>query len=83
MQQNLTFGKIRSKSIVSKDISCFFLRDDEMDGVWEVPIIQNPLCEKGPGCGKWSPPIIPNPAYKGPWSAPLIDNPKYRVGQFF
>lgn len=52
-----------------------------MDGMWEAPIVENPLCKKALGCGKWSPPMIRNPAYKGPWSAPLIDNPKYRVSQ--
>jgi calnexin len=50
-----------------------------MDGVWEAPSVDNPLCTKVPGCGKWTPPVILNPAYKGPWSAPLIDNPNYRV----
>ncbi len=52
-----------------------------MDGVWEVPTVDNPLCKNALGCGKWPPPIIPNPAYKGPWSPPLIDNPNYRVYQ--
>ena len=38
----------------------------------------NPDCEEF-GCGEWTPPLIPNPAYKGKWTAPLIDNPNYMV----
>ncbi|GBM88376.1 Calnexin [Araneus ventricosus] len=52
--------------------------DDEMDGEWEAPLINNPKCEKI-GCGKWKPPMIDNPKYKGKWRAPLIDNPNYKV----
>jgi hypothetical protein len=66
--------KFKSKSILS--------RDDEIDGVWEAPSIDNPLCKDAPGCGEWTAPLIPNPAYKGPWRAPLIDNPNYRVCEF-
>jgi calnexin len=60
---------------------CVSYRDDEIDGTWEAPSIDNPLCQTAPGCGKWTPSMIPNPAYKGSWSAPLIDNPNYRVYQ--
>lgn len=49
-----------------------------MDGEWEPAKVENPLCKTAPGCGPWSPPIIPNPDYKGPWRAPLIDNPNYK-----
>jgi hypothetical protein len=28
-----------------------------MDGVWEAPLIKNPLCENV-GCGKWEQPMI-------------------------
>jgi calnexin len=52
-----------------------------MDGIWEAPTIDNPLCKTVPGCGKWTPPMVSNPAYKVPWSAPLIDNPNYQVCQ--
>ncbi|XP_065574575.1 calnexin-like isoform X3 [Artemia franciscana] len=52
--------------------------DEEMDGTWEAPLIENPACESAPGCGKWTPPMMPNPEFKGKWRAPLIDNPNYR-----
>jgi len=51
--------------------------DDEEDGEWEAPQIQNPLCAKN-GCGKWIPPNVKNPAYKGKWRAPRINNPAYQ-----
>lgn len=38
----------------------------------------NPACEEV-GCGKWEPPMIQNPNYKGKWKPPLIDNPDYMV----
>merc|ERR1712196_400137 len=46
--------------------------DEEDDGEWEVPMIENPEY-KGP----WSPKRIKNPAYKGVWKPKQIDNPKY------
>merc|ERR1712196_261964 len=46
--------------------------DDESDGAWEAPQIDNPEF-KGP----WKATRIKNPAYKGIWEAKLIDNPKY------
>lgn len=52
--------------------------DTEMDGEWEAPLIENPLCADAPGCGPWEPPLVNNPAYKGKWRAPLIDNPNYK-----
>lgn len=52
--------------------------DSEMDGEWEAPVIENPLCAVAVGCGKWEPPLLANPSYKGRWRAPLIDNPNYR-----
>ncbi|CAG2163065.1 unnamed protein product, partial [Oppiella nova] len=36
--------------------------DDEMDGEWEPPQINNPAFK-----GEWKPKQIDNPAYKGPW----------------
>jgi calreticulin len=46
--------------------------DDEMDGEWEAPQIDNPAFK-----GEWKPKQIENPAYKGPWVHPEIDNPEY------
>merc|ERR1712054_158194 len=46
--------------------------DDELDGEWEAPLIDNPDYQ-----GEWKPKMIPNPDYKGPWEHPLIDNPDY------
>lgn len=46
--------------------------DDEMDGEWEPPQINNPAFK-----GEWKPKQIDNPAYKGPWVHPEIDNPAY------
>ncbi|XP_053599766.1 calnexin isoform X2 [Plodia interpunctella] len=50
--------------------------DEDMDGEWEAPLVDNPAC--GVGCGRWAPPTVPNPNYKGVWRAPLIANPNYR-----
>jgi len=47
--------------------------DDEMDGEWEPPMIDNPEYK-----GEWKPKQIPNPAYKGKWVHPEIDNPEYQ-----
>ncbi|CAI9780227.1 unnamed protein product [Fraxinus pennsylvanica] len=52
--------------------------DDEEDGEWEAPKIDNPKCEKAPGCGEWKRPMKRNPAYKGKWHAPLVENPNYK-----
>merc|ERR1711959_882703 len=46
--------------------------DDESDGAWEAPQIDNPAFK-----GAWKAKRIKNPAYKGVWEAKLIDNPKY------
>merc|ERR1711973_1086405 len=46
--------------------------DDEMDGEWEAPMIDNPEYK-----GEWKPRQIDNPAYKGEWVHPEIDNPEY------
>ncbi|XP_076319560.1 calnexin-like isoform X1 [Tachypleus tridentatus] len=50
--------------------------DDEMDGDWEAPLISNSKCTVG--CGKWKPPMIDNPNYKGKWKPPMINNPNYK-----
>lgn len=52
--------------------------DIETDGEWEAAKIENPVCKDAPGCGKWSAPMITNPAYKGKWLAPLIENVNYQ-----
>ncbi|XP_016972260.1 calnexin isoform X2 [Drosophila rhopaloa] len=52
--------------------------DSEIDGEWEAPLVDNPVCEKAAGCGKWKAPLIPNPNYKGKWRAPMIENPNYQ-----
>merc|ERR1719411_959946 len=46
--------------------------DDEMDGEWEPPMVDNPEYK-----GEWKPRQIDNPDYKGPWVHPEIDNPEY------
>merc|ERR1719272_2250309 len=46
--------------------------DEEMDGEWEAPTIDNPDFK-----GDWSAKQIENPAYKGEWVHPLIANPEY------
>jgi len=47
--------------------------DDEMDGEWEPPMIDNPDYK-----GEWKAKQIPNPQYKGKWVHPEIDNPEYK-----
>jgi len=46
--------------------------DDELDGTWTAPTIDNPEYK-----GEWSARQIDNPDYKGPWVHPQIDNPEY------
>lgn len=46
--------------------------DDEEDGEWEAPLIDNPEY-KGP----WKAKMIANPEYKGEWVHPVIPNPAY------
>merc|ERR1712072_468900 len=46
--------------------------DDEEDGEWEAPMIDNPEFK-----GEWSVKRISNPAYKGFWEAKKIANPKF------
>lgn len=50
--------------------------DEDEDGDWEAPTIDNPACKVG--CGKWTPPKISNPKYKGKWSPEMIENPDYK-----
>lgn len=46
--------------------------DDEEDGEYEPPMIDNPEY-KGP----WRAAMIDNPDYKGPWVHPMIPNPDF------
>merc|ERR1719199_371474 len=46
--------------------------DDEEDGEWEAPMIDNPAFK-----GEWTESRISNPEYKGMWEAKKIDNPEY------
>merc|ERR1711975_185700 len=46
--------------------------DDEEDGEWEAPMIDNPAFK-----GEWSVKRISNPAYKGIWAPKKIANPDY------
>ena len=46
--------------------------DDEEDGEWEPPVIDNPDY-KGP----WKARMIDNPAYKGEWEHPMVPNPAF------
>jgi len=47
--------------------------DDELDGEWESPMIDNPEYK-----GEWRAKMIENPAYKGEWVHPLVDNPDFK-----
>lgn len=46
--------------------------DDEEDGSWEAPKVDNPEYK-----GEWKAKRIPNPAYKGAWVHPEIANPDF------
>merc|ERR1712110_226084 len=48
--------------------------DDEMDGEWEPPMIDNPDYK-----GEWKARQIDNPEYKGKWVHPEIENPEYNA----
>jgi len=48
--------------------------DDDLDGEWTAPQIDNPEFK-----GEWKAKMIDNPAYKGPWVHPQIDNPDYKL----
>jgi len=55
--------------------------DDEADGEWEAPMIDNPEFK-----GEWKPKRIANPDYKGKWVHPEIPNPEFvedkNIGQY-
>jgi len=46
--------------------------DDDLDGEWEAPTIDNPEYK-----GEWKPKMIDNPSYKGEWVHPMVPNPAY------
>jgi len=46
--------------------------DDELDGEWEAPQIDNPDYK-----GEWRAKQIENPDYKGEWVHPMVPNPDY------
>ncbi|GMR57945.1 hypothetical protein PMAYCL1PPCAC_28140, partial [Pristionchus mayeri] len=60
------------KQIADKDAKKPEGWDDEMDGEWEPPMIDNPEYK-----GEWKPKQIKNPSYKGKWIHPDIENPEY------
>jgi len=47
--------------------------DDELDGEWEAPMIDNPEYK-----GEWKAKTIPNPEYKGEWVHPMVPNPEFK-----
>jgi calreticulin len=47
--------------------------DDEDDGEWEPPMLDNPEYK-----GEWKAKMIENPEYKGPWEHPMIPNPDFK-----
>jgi calreticulin len=47
--------------------------DDEDDGEWEPPMIDNPDYN-----GEWKAKMIDNPDYKGKWEHPMIPNPAFK-----
>ena len=53
------------------DCLCGGIRNDEDDGEWEAPLVDNPVCERV-GCGEWKPPMIKNPKYKGKVRQPCL-----------
>ncbi|CAG0918548.1 unnamed protein product [Notodromas monacha] len=46
--------------------------DEAIDGIWEPPMIENPVYQ-----GPWTPQQMKNPAYDGKWTPPKIPNPEY------
>ena len=47
--------------------------DEEEDGEWEAPMIDNPEFK-----GEWKPAMVDNPAYKGEWVHPMVANAEYK-----
>jgi len=51
--------------------------NNEEDGKWEAPLIENPVCQTI-GCGEWKRRLMKNPLYKGKWAPRKIKNPEYK-----
>jgi len=51
--------------------------DEDMDGEWEPPMVNNPEYK-----GEWKAKQIDNPDYKGPWVHPMIANPDFKADDF-
>jgi calreticulin len=47
--------------------------DDEDDGEWEPPMVDNPEFK-----GAFKPKMIDNPDYKGKWEHPMVPNPDFK-----
>jgi len=47
--------------------------DNDLDGEWEPPMIENPAYR-----GEWKAPMIDNPNFKGEWVHPKIANPDFK-----
>jgi calnexin len=47
-------------------------------GQWRPPMMANPKCLAAVGCGRYTPPKIRNPKYRGPYVTPQIPNPNFR-----
>mmetsp|Transcript_7951 Transcript_7951/g.10433 ORF Transcript_7951/g.10433 Transcript_7951/m.10433 type:complete len:410 (-) Transcript_7951:266-1495(-) len=50
--------------------------DDEDDGEWEAPMLDNPEFQ-----GEWKPTMIDNPDYQGKWVHPMVPNPEYKYDE--
>jgi len=61
-----------SKQIVDPEAAKPDDWDNDADGDWEAPMIDNPAYK-----GEWKPKRISNPAYKGVWTHPEIPNPDH------
>jgi calnexin len=46
-------------------------------GPWRPPMMANPKCLAAVGCGRYTPPKIRNPKYRGPYVTPQIPNPNF------
>merc|ERR1712072_1294520 len=64
---------VEEKRIVDKEAKKPDDWDDEEDGEWEAPMIDNPEFK-----GEWFAKRISNPAYKGIWEAKKIANPEFK-----
>lgn len=63
---------VATKRIIDPDATKPSEWDEEEDGEWQAPEIDNPDFK-----GEWAQKKIPNPAYKGAWEARQIPNPDF------